>query len=93
MHTPGGDWAQAVLRYLASKEGAGTSAYAAQQLRAQDGAAMGWLPKHGLEGVHKLRVMLEGWSSQPVQGAGDLAPLTQCREILIPVAFVLAGSS
>lgn len=75
MHTPRGEtWAQAVPRYLQSARGKTTGTYAAGQLRAQNGDAMGWTPIGGLDAIHELRLLFECWS-RPL----ELAPLTCCR--------------
>ncbi len=70
----GGDWTAHVDTYLASDRGANTSAYARQQLYAQDGAALGFQPsRHGLDEIHALRGFLES-----IAPSNALAPLVGC---------------
>jgi hypothetical protein len=61
--------------YLASERGADASAYAREQLRHQDGAALGFVAgRHGLDEVHSLRLFFER-----VAAPKSLAPISGCR--------------
>lgn len=71
----GGDWRAVVDVYLASERGADTSAYAREQLYAQDGAALGFrASRHGLDEVHALRGFLERLAPPRA-----LAPIASCE--------------